>query len=272
MTTETLYEKEIERPRVVLRANSHCGSQDLHTQKARSSWETRSDAQSFRETGCNIEDHRIPGISISTVQEQDERRQHKVAQLIEMFESHKQKDQFLEDMSQTKKINRFSEASQELLKDMNHTEIFELCENSKKLQCPDCNSFTDSGIIFCSCGRNLKHGRSVTQLQKDNNDLNSIDGYVIKKNSSRGPKHGQSERQMRFHKAEEMLRKAKKQGNPTILSRWVGKEKYRSPLTTEGFREEDIWNFDQLALEKHDYMATRSERLRYSQQCVLIEK
>ena len=115
-----------------------------------------------------------------------------------MFESHKDKDQFLKDMSRTKKINRFSEASQELFKDMNHTEIFELCENSKKLQCPDCSSFTDSGIIFCSCGRNLKHGRSVTQFQKDNHDLNSIDGYVIKKNSSRGPKHGQSERQVRF--------------------------------------------------------------------------
>ena len=47
-----------------------------------------------------------------------------VAQLIGMFESHKHKDQFLEDVSQTKKINRFSEASQELLKDMNRTEIF----------------------------------------------------------------------------------------------------------------------------------------------------
>ena len=121
--------------------------QDLPTRKARSSWETQSDAQSFRETGCNIVDYRIPGISISTVQEQDEQRQHKVAQLIEMFESHKHKDQFLKDMSQKKKINRFSEASQELFKDVNHTEIFELCENSKKLQCPDCNAFTDSGII-----------------------------------------------------------------------------------------------------------------------------
>ena len=93
-------------------------------------------------------DCRIPGISISTVQEQDEQRQHKVAQLIEMFQSQKHKDQFVKDMSQTKKINRFSEASKELLKDVNHTEIFELCENSKKLQCPDCNSSTDSGIIF----------------------------------------------------------------------------------------------------------------------------
>ena len=68
-------------------------------------------------------DYRIPDISISTVQEQDAQRQHKVAQLIEMFESHKHKDQFVKGMSQTKKINRFREASQELSKDMNHRDL-----------------------------------------------------------------------------------------------------------------------------------------------------
>ena len=71
--------------------------------------------------------------------------------------------QFLEDMSRTQKINRFSEASQKLLKDMDQTEIFELCENSAKLPCPDRNAFTENGIICCSCGRNLKYKRSVLQ-------------------------------------------------------------------------------------------------------------
>ena len=89
-----------------------------------------------------------------------------------------------------------------------------------------------AALCFCSCGRNLKHGRSVTQFPKDNHDLNSIDGYVNKKNSRRGPKHGQSERQMRFHKAKELLRKAKKHGYPTILSRWEGEETCRSSLMT----------------------------------------
>ena len=67
-----------------------------------------------------------------------------VAKLIEKFESHKFKEQFLQDMSQTQKINRFSEASQKLPKDLNQTEIFEL----------------EFGIIYCRCGRNLKHNRS----------------------------------------------------------------------------------------------------------------
>ena len=193
-TKEQLDQRESARPRVVLRADSQCGLQDLPRQEARSSWETQSDAQSFREMGCNIVDYRIPGISLSTVQQQDEQRQPTVSKFIEKFDSHQYK-QNLKDMSQTQKINRFGEASQKLPKDMDQTEIFELCENTTKLQCLDCNSVTDIAIIYCSCGRNLKYKRSPTTFQKDNCDFNSIPGYIIKKNSSRGPKHGQSGRQ-----------------------------------------------------------------------------
>ena len=45
-------------------------------------------------------DCRVPGISLSTVEQQDEQRQHTVAKLIEKFESHQHKEQFLKDMSQ----------------------------------------------------------------------------------------------------------------------------------------------------------------------------
>ena len=83
-------------------------------------------------------DYRVPGISLSTTQQQDEERQHTVAKLIEKFESHQHKEKFLKDTSQTQKINRFSDASQKLLQDMDQTKIFELWENSMKLQCSDC--------------------------------------------------------------------------------------------------------------------------------------
>ena len=91
-------------------------------------------------------DHRVQGISLTTVQQQNEQRQHTVAKLIEMFESHQHKEQFLKDMSQTPKINGFSEASQKLLQDDEKTEIVEFCENSTKLQCSDCNYFTEIGM------------------------------------------------------------------------------------------------------------------------------
>ena len=101
---------------------------------------------------------------------------------------------------------------------------------------PDCNAFTEIGIIHCSCGRILKYKRSPTATQKANNDYTSIPGFVIKKNSSRGPKHGQSERQIMFFKAKQMLKKArqKKHGNnPTMLSRRYEQEDYRKSLTGE---------------------------------------
>ena len=123
-------ESEILRPRVVLRSNSQSGSQDLPVQEARSFWESQQDAESYGETRSNTADYRVPVILISTVKLQDARRQNNVTKLIEMFEKHQHKEQFLKDMSQKQEINRFSEESQKLLEDMNQTEIFELCENS----------------------------------------------------------------------------------------------------------------------------------------------
>ena len=125
---DQLYQREsvILRPRVVLKSNSQSGSQDLLVQEARSAWESQQDAECYGQTRSNTADHRIPGRSISTVKLQDARLHNNVE-------------------------------SQKLLDDLNQTEIFELCENSAKLQCLDCNALSDIGIIYCSCGRNLKY-------------------------------------------------------------------------------------------------------------------
>ena len=149
-------------------------------------------------------------------------------------------------MSQTQKINRFSEASQKLPKDMNQTEIFELCENTTKLQCLHCKSFTEVGIIYCRCGRNLKYNRS----RKPNLACNYIDGYIIRKNCSRGPKDGPTERQAKNSKAKDMLRKAKKKGFPTILARWQEQESYRTSLEDHDIGEREVTMYDRLALER----------------------
>ena len=267
-TEEQLYQRESARPRVVLRANSQCGFEDLSRQEARSSWETQSDAQSFWENGCNIVNYGIPGMSLSTVQQQDEQRQHTVAKLTEMFESHQHQEQFLEDVSQTQRINRISEASQKLLRDMTR----QRSSNSVKILCSDCNSFTEIGIIYCSCGRNLKTSRSPTTFQKDNYDFNSIPGYIIKKNSSRGPKYGQSERQIMFFAAKDMPRKAKNKKNgihPTILSRWKAQESYRTSFAKHNNGEKEIMLYDQIALENHDYTTAKVERTQNSKHWVL---
>ena len=129
----------------------------------------------------------------------------------------------------------FSEASQKLLKDANQTEIFELFENTTKVQCPDCNFFTQVGIIYCRCGRNMKYNRSP----KPNLGCTLIDGYIIKKNSSRGPERGPSERQLMLFKAKDMLRKAKK-NNTTILTRLKAEERYRGSLKEHDIGEKEI--------------------------------
>ena len=50
-------------------------------------------------------------------------------------------------------------------------------------------------------GENLKHKRSLATIQKATCDFTSIPGFVTKKNSSRGPKHGAFERQVMFFTA-----------------------------------------------------------------------
>ena len=155
---------------------------------------------------------------------------------------------------------------------MNHTEIFEFCENSAKLQCPDCNAFSDIGIIYCSCGRNMKYKRSPTTTEKAYCDSTSIHGFVIKKNSSRRPKHGASERQIMFFKAKEMLSKARqpKHGShPTILARWYAQERYRDSLAKRNIGEKEIMLFDRITLERHDSTATRAERLQNAKHRIL---
>ena len=196
-TKDQFYQREsvILRPRVILEANSQSGTQDLSMQEARSYWESQQDAESCGETRSNTVDYRILGFSISTGKLQDARRRKNVRKLIGIIEKYQHKEQFLKDIRLKQRINRVSEESQKLLDDMIQTEIFELYENAAKHQCPDC-------IIYCSCGRYLKYSRSPTTLQKTNYDFTSIPDIVIKKNSSRGPKHDASERQVMFFQDE----------------------------------------------------------------------
>ena len=81
--------------------------------------------------------------------------------LIENIENHPNKESFLQDFKQPKEINKFSEKSQELIADMNNTEVFELCETSSKQQCTDCNLYLEAGTVYCTCGRCLRISQST---------------------------------------------------------------------------------------------------------------
>ena len=80
---------------------------------------------------------------------------------------------------------------------------------------------------------------------------------------SRGPRHGQSVRQVVYRKARDMLRKAQlpKHGScETILERWSTDAVYQKSLSDEGWTEEKIRQYDALDLEDHSYEATPAEK------------
>ena len=79
----------------------------------------------------------------------------------------------------------------------------------------------------------MKSLRNPTEFDQNNRDVTPIPGHVIKKNNSRGAKHGPSERKKNYQ-AKHMLKKARqgKHGrHPTILSRWYASESYRDSLS-----------------------------------------
>ena len=113
----------------------------------------------------------------------------------------------------------------------------------------------------------------LTTTQNANNDYTSIPGFVIKKNSTRGPKHGQSERQITFFKAKEMLKKARQEKHgthPTVFYKVASGR--RIPKVIGGaqyWRERQFVLHDRIALERHDFSATRAERLQNAKHWVL---
>ena len=115
----------------------------------------------------------------------------------------------LKDFEKSEGINHFSQESKALITDVGNNEIFEFYETASKRQCPDCAFFWAIGIVYCTCGKCMQPSAMNRQYNKDRFDSLSIPGYVMEKNRSRGPRHGPSMRQIMYHQARDMLRKAK---------------------------------------------------------------
>ena len=96
--------------------------------------------EKLRGIRTNTVDHRIAGVPLSAVEPLNTMHYNNVKRSIEKFENHK-KNGLNQNLRQTDKINKFSQESQDLIADMNNIEIFELCENYSKQQCPDCNAY-----------------------------------------------------------------------------------------------------------------------------------
>ena len=69
--------------------------------------------------------------------------------------------------------------------------------------------------------------------------------------------------QTMYYNAHDMLRKARKHksgGYKSILERWHDDDKYRKSLSVIGWTEEQIIQYDAIALDDHSNVATWQER------------
>ena len=179
----------------------------------------------------------------------------------------------LKDFNKSEDINHFSREWKDLITEMSNNEIFEFYETSSKRQCSDCALYLEIGIVYCTCGKCLQPTAMNRQYNKDRFDALSILGYVIKKNQSRGPRHGQSMRHIMYHKSRDMLRKAKlpKNGScETILERSHTDADFQKSLSDEGWTEKKIEEYDALALEDQSYGATPQERGRWQRNWQIV--
>ena len=105
-----------------------------------------------------------------------------------------------------------SRITKDLITEVGNNEIFEYYETSWERQSP--------GIVYCTCRKCMQPAARNRQYNKDRHDSLSIPGYVIKKNQSRGSRHGQSTGQMMYHKARATLRRRNFQWRVRAILFW----------------------------------------------------
>ena len=259
-------------PRAVLKPNSRSSQQDQQEQDARSSCDHPCGSKGSGETWCNNVDNRIPGIPHSAVKQQDTNRRDTVKKLIQQFESHPNKESILQDFKQTEKINKFSEKSQELIAEMNNTEIFELCGTSSEKQCPDCKVYWEIGIVYGTCGRCSKNRRK--ELRSSTRTTTTFYQFLAVLSKKNGARRCQT---WTFRAAANVLQgygkfaksQPKHGGHRSILERWHKDAQYRKSLSEIGWTWEQIIGYDKIALKDHSYVATRSEIIQNSKHWIL---
>ena len=143
-------------------------------------------------------DFRVPGLSHSVVMEAEHLR---VQELEQRIEDHPHRAALQADLQQNSTNNPFSENSKEMIRELGHVELFELCETILKVQCSHCLLYWNQGIVYCTCGQCLIDSESTRKFNKLRLDALSIPNYVIKKGPTQAARHGKTEVQREHHLA-----------------------------------------------------------------------
>ena len=168
-------------PRVTLLPNSQHNQKDVLITDSRKSDDCDNEVHEHKETcSSSREDFRILDIPHSTAEKVETNRKETVRRLIEQFENHPNRNVLLKDFEKVEEINHFSQESKGLITEMGNTEIFEFYETSSKTQCPDCASYWEIGIVYCTCRKCMQPTEKNRQFNKDLFDILSILGYAMK--------------------------------------------------------------------------------------------
>ena len=220
----------------------------------------------------NAVDCRILGVPRSTVEQQNTTRENKVKRLIEKFENHKHKESFIQDLRQTEKINKFSRESQDLIADLKHTEIFELCENSSKQQCPECNTYWKNRYNLLQLWKKCEIFEGTNRVREQRRrHLNPWPCYQEEQQPWSQARIFWKTKDVlpgKTNSKEKPSAKAWRPSNDTFTMVWR-RRIHRKSLSAIGWKEHIIL-YDRMALEKHFHVATRAERIQNSKHWILM--
>ena len=171
------------------------------------------------------------------------------------------KESFLQDLSQTQKINKQSKELQELLAGMNNTESFELRENSSKQHCPECNTYWEIEIIQCNCGRKMKSSQRPPGFEQNNYAVTSIPWQCDQEERTAVVLPNTD-----LLKDKECTTKRNRCWKMHVRKSTENTQRYCHEI---GWKEKDIMLFDRIVLEKQLFVAKRAERIQNSKHWIL---
>ena len=233
-------------------------SSSAHTVKEQFAPEENRDIASFNtdnefNRAINEEniDFNIPGLPHSAV-----KRSHgvNVQNLIQKIENHPQRHALQSDLQQHRQFNPFSKESRDVIKAAGNTELCELLDVEPKAQCKVCLSYSDVGIVYCTCGHFLRDDTKENKKYiKFTLDLFSIPNYSIRKGRPHGHRYGKKEGDHEYFIANQLKKKCKKREFLSIHDRFIRDARFRKTMIELGRTEEVIREMDKLANEDHTH-------------------
>ena len=163
----------------------------------------------------------------------------------------------------TKPTTHLVRSPRKMIQDMGNVELFELCETNPTTQCTECLLYWSEGIIYCTCGHQLRESAASRGAIQWTLDLLSIPNYVIKKGRPHGNRHGKTKEQRDHFVAHNLRRRCQKSGFQGIHDRFLKDPIFRESQLEHDRTEEVCIQMDEIAQKDFSHHMTQAEYIRY---------